>query len=119
MTIKKKKKIIIFSGAIETSVDQNSSTAAGRVMIQQADGSQQQATVLTSGSLSQNAVLNIPNLPTVVTMPMAGSSTSTTTGNVTAGASPTNVVSTTNTTPAMASTITTQQVWTHCTSRYG
>ena len=100
----------VMAGTIEapSTIEQVCGTAPGRVMIQQPDGTQQQATILTSGSVSQNAVLNIPNVPTVVTMPMVSNGSLGTTSNVSSSCTPTNVTSAA--TPMTTNTITAQQV---------
>ena len=99
--------------SIETSNYNSSSLLLGPVMLRQEDNNQQRASVTASGSLHQDAVLNTPNVPTLVTMDthMVGSSTNTTAGNtnVTAGSS-TKVVYT-SMTPVVSYDIDTNQVW--------
>ena len=96
--------------SIETSNYNSSSLLSGPVMLRQEDNNQQRASVTASGSLHQDAVLNTPIVPTLVTMDthMVGSSTNTTAGNATAGSS-TKVVYT-SMTPVVSYDIDTNQV---------
>ena len=98
---------MIVPSAMDRSVDPRRT-----VMIKQNDCQQQVTYLITSGSLNQNAVLNAPDVLTLVPVSAAGSSTNTTNSNVTAGGvgASTNVVC--SKTHAVAQTIDIDQVWT-------